>query len=78
MAEQLTDLEREFVHAYAQRHGAPVREFVRVTSGLYRINGIVFSEMQVSMMLDTLRRELADRNVGVVRRLIRYFGGKRV
>lgn len=73
-----TELEREFVHAYQRRHGSPIREFARVDAGQYRINGIIFSETQVNLMLDTLNQELvAQRNVGLVKRLIRYFGGKR-
>jgi hypothetical protein len=78
MAEQSMELEREFIHAYTQRHGAPIREFVHVDGGQYRINGIEFSETQVTLMLQTLKEELAQRNSSVVRRLIRFFGGKHV
>lgn len=71
------DIEGAFRQAYARRHGHPVREFRPLGNGSYLINGIQFSSIEVDAMLRTLESEIAKRNnQGLIKRLIRHFGGK--
>jgi hypothetical protein len=70
------DLESAFRQAYVQRHGQPVKDFKYLDNGEYVINGIRFSSVEVGAMLQTLQSELDQRKQGVVKRLIKFFGGR--
>jgi len=71
-------IEVAFKTAYQKRHGRDVREFQYLGHGQYKINGIDFEESQVRLMLETLEAEIEqEEEVSIVKRLIRFFGGKK-
>lgn len=78
LPEDHTEVEAAFRAAYTKRHGKRLKDFTFLGDGKYTINGIEFSEIEVAAMLDTLENEIAEINRGLVTRLIRFFGGKRL
>jgi len=71
-------LKKDFAAAYRRRHGKDIREFRQTGQDRYIINGIEFTQLEVDLMLQTLEEELAEKKVSLVKRLIRYFGGKKL
>ncbi|HLA42613.1 MAG TPA: hypothetical protein VJZ27_04210 [Aggregatilineales bacterium] len=78
MVKDTFSLEQNFCETYHRRHGAPVKQFETLENGFYVINGIQFSQTEVNLMLQTMQTELAEHHQGMVKRLIKFFGGKRL
>lgn len=72
------DFERLFRTAYQKLNGKPVSQFKCLESGDFIINGIRFSAPEAQTTLDIIEQELQARayKSSLVKRLIRFFGGK--
>jgi hypothetical protein len=72
----VSPLEKAFRAAYQRHYGSPLREFCDLGNGHYIINGIKITERELLTMLKTIEAELAKQKISMVKRLIKFLGGK--
>jgi hypothetical protein len=70
------NLEQDFQQAYRQHYGYPLKQMQRLQDGRYLVNGLLFSQSQLEVMLATLQKEQVKQRKPLVQRLIAFFGGR--
>lgn len=69
-------IEKEFQAAYQQHYGYPLKQIYRLEDGRYLVNGMIFTQNQLELTLNTLKKEIVKARKPLVQRLISFLGGK--